>query len=191
MTINYYTLRDIFQKEDNYSFVTWHDIHTEFKDWCDKYYAYLNVEDTTQILLAPLFNRWNSSHIALYQSEYELGFDGDDDKFWVMKPILDKLNLVLASKMPLVERYYELLEKDSFETVTNSSNTNSSRFNDTPTSQGDYSAKEYTTNITQGESKNTSSASTNEFETYDILLDRLRNISLEIINEMKEFETWI
>lgn len=187
MTINYYTLKDLFPPEND--LVTISDIQEVLEDYFENYVNLSNISEEIATLIKPLILRWNSPRIALVMSQSE---DlSDSDKYFATKGIWDKLDIVLTNKLALLNKYNEMLEKDSFETVTNSSNTNSSRYNDTPTSQGDYSAKEYTTNITQGESKNTSSASTNEYETYDILLDRLRNISLEIINEMKEFETWI
>lgn len=187
MTINYFTLKDLFPPEND--LVTISDIQEVLEDYFENYVNLSNISEEIATLLKPLILRWNSPRIALALSESdELS---DSDKYFATKGIWDKLDLVLTNKLALLDKYNEMIKAVNFSNETVNTSTSSSRFNDTPTSQGNYSAKEYTTNITQGETTNKSSASTNEYETYDILADRLRNISQEIINEMKEFETWI
>ena len=101
-------------------------------------------------------------------------------------PIWLKLDDILRTKIDEYKRLKTFLDS----TITNDATTTSvNRSNDTPTSEGSYSADKYTTNISQNTT--TSTSSVNSLEDYDAKVSRIRNIQLEIINEMKEFEIWI
>ena len=188
--INYYSLNDICGWEYDYQShtPTFTAIQEAFEDTLVNFPTIKYGNDLDE-LLQPLVNRWLNPRCYLVASETEIS--ADDWSYLSVKskylfPILNKLDNVCRVKVEEFNRLNTFLKS----TITNeATSTSISRHNDTPTNSSDYSAEKYTSDISQNTSTNKSSA--NSLEDYDAKVNRLRNIQQEIINEMKEFETWI
>ena len=189
ITSYYYTLKDMFGlSSDKTYLVNFPYIKAAFSDSAKNSLTYLFSDDAVE-LVNPLLHRWSNDHIAIVVSDEELVLKAPEgmNTIWEYTcPIWIKLDDLLRTKIDEYKRLKTFLDS----TITNDATTTSvNRSNDTPTSQGNYSANEYTTNISQNTT--TSTSSVNSLEDYDAKVSRIRNIQLEIINEMKEFEIWI
>ena len=189
ITSYYYTLKDMFGlSSDKTYLVNFPYIKAAFSDSAKNSLTYLFSDDAVE-LVNPLLHRWSNDHIAIVVSDEELVLKAPEgmNTIWEYTcPIWIKLDDILRTKIDEYKRLKTFLDS----TITNDATTTSvNRSNDTPTSQGNYSANEYTTNISQNTT--TSTSSVNSLEDYDAKVSRIRNIQLEIINEMKEFEIWI
>ena len=188
-TSYYYTLKDMFGLGTEKTYlVNFPYIKAAFSDSAKNSLTYLFSDDAVE-LVNPLLHRWSNDHIAIVVSDEELELKGTDVMTTIWEytcPIWIKLDDILRTKIDEYKRLKTFLDS----TITNDATTTSvNRSNDTPTSEGNYSANEYTTNISQNTT--TSTSSVNSLEDYDAKVSRIRNIQLEIINEMKEFEIWI
>lgn len=190
--IYYYTFSDIFNKEDVYT--NWSNVRDSLSDQVLKdYLTNLDNSSETIYLLNPLFERWMNNRIAILVSETDLSkeFGNNKNRMKFTKMIWHKLNTILPKYKEEYKRLKAILDKDSFKTSSKSSNKATMKQNDTPTSYGDYRADNYMSNYSETSNENENSVETNELETYDAIVSRLRNLPQEIINEMKEFEIWI
>lgn len=179
---------------------------------------YLTNKDTYDILLQPLMTRWTNvrcCHVAAIEDLdteaiqdntgcYIITNDGkilctnksvlaagSAERTNVLIPILNKLGLVMINKVKQYEMLQKIMNKQSFSHSTTTNSTGTNRVNDTPNSSGNYSADTYTSSISQSTNKNVSEQSTNEYETYDVIMSRVRTLQQEIIDEMRVFEIWI
>ncbi len=155
---------------------------------------YEEHKETWDMLLLPLMNRWNDTRCILHVSNKEYSWqelDSSSFRTQLLQPILIKLGLVMYNKVREYDLLNTVIYKDKFDTVANNKSSSVNRVNDTPNAIGNYSSDEYTSNISQSTNTNETSASTNEYETYDIISTRLRVLQEEIIHEMREFEIWI
>ena len=190
LMINYYSLNDICGWEYDYQShtPTFTAVQEAFEDTLINFPTIKYGNDLDE-LLQPLVNRWLNPRCYLIASEEEIS--ADDWSYLSVKskylfPILNKLDNVCRTKVDEFNRLNTFLKS----TITNeATSTSVNRHNDTPTSAGDYSANQYTSDINQSTSTTTSSV--NSLEDYDAKVSRIRNIQQEIINEMKEFEIWI
>ena len=190
--VYYYTFSDIFNKKDVYT--TWSSVRDSLSDQVLRdYLTNLDNSNETTYLLNPLFERWMNNRIAILVSETDLSKELEDNKnrMKFTKMIWHKLNTILPKYKEEYKRLKAILDKDSFKTSSKSSNKATVKQNDTPTSYGDYRADNYMSNYSETSNENENSVETNELETYDAVVSRLRNLPQEIINEMKEFEIWI
>lgn len=190
--IYYYTFSDIFNKEDTYT--NWSNVRDSLSDQILRdYLTNLDNSNETIYLLSPLFERWMNNRIVILVSETDLSkeFDNNKNRMKFTKMIWHKLNTIIPKYKEEYKRLKTILDKDSFKTSSKSSNKAIMKQNDTPTSYGDYRADNYMSNYSETSNENENSVETNELETYDSVVSRLRNLPQEIINEMKEFEIWI
>lgn len=184
LEVYYYNLGEIYNKSGNQLF-DWIDVKNSMKSSTLTYLTNLNNENVAK-LINPLIYRWNNNNIALVASLTELDFTDSWTRDRVMMPIWNKLDIILEEKLKEYDWLQTLLDSElKNETTTNST----SRHNDTPNANNNYSAEEYTSDINQ--STNTTSSTFNSMEVYDTKMNRLHNIQQEIINEMKEFEIWM
>lgn len=155
---------------------------------------YEEHKDVWDLLLEPLMLRWSDERCILHISTREYTWqelDSSSFRTKLLQPILVKLGLVMYNKVREYDILNTVLYKESFDTKANSTSSSVNRVNDTPNAIGNYSSDEYTSNISQSTNTNETSASTNEYETYDIISSRVRTLQQEIIDQMKEFEIWI
>lgn len=106
---------------------------------------------------------------------------GEDFAAWSEDPNMDLSKRALRMRYWLVQRAQELNDKITlFKSGTGSTKTNTSKFNDTPESAGDYSTLEHTTSI---------SSSTDSYKYGDMeKLQAYRNYILDLEEEFrKEF----
>ena len=184
-----YSLLDVYQKENTREILTWSKFLDGMKDSTIARYSNFNNENVYD-LVQPLLTRWHNSRIYLVCSYVEIDWSDNFTRDLHMLRIWNKLNNLLDSYLPIVKKYKELYSKDTFETIVEGSSSSVNKHNDTPTSEGDYSADKYTSDINQATGSSSSKQSTNEYETFDILQTRIKSMAQEIIEEMKEFEIY-
>lgn len=184
-----YSLLDVYQKENTREILTWSKFLDGMKDSTIARYSNFNNENVYD-LVQPLLTRWHNSRIYLVRSYVEIDWSDNFTRDLHMLRIWNKLNNLLDSYLPIVKKYKELYSKDTFETIVEGSSSSVNKHNDTPTSEGDYSADKYTSDINQATGSSSSKQSTNEYETFDILQTRIKSMAQEIIEEMKEFEIY-
>ena len=184
-----YNLLDVYQKENTREILTWSKFLDGMKDSTIARYSNFNNENVYD-LVQPLLTRWHNPKIYLVRSYVEIDWADNFTRDLHMLRIWNKLNNLLDSYLPIVKKYKELYAKDTFETIVEGSSSSVNKHNDTPTSEGDYSADKYTSDINQATGSSSSKQSTNEFETFDILQTRIKSMAQEIIEEMREFEIY-
>lgn len=184
-----YSLLDVYQKENTREILTWSKFLDGMKDSTIARYSNFNNENVYD-LVQPLLTRWHNPKIYLVRSYVEIDWSDNFTRDLHMLRIWNKLNNLLDSYLPIVKKYKELYSKDTFETIVEGSSSSVNKHNDTPTSEGDYSADKYTSDINQATGSSSSKQSTNEFETFDILQTRIKSMAQEIIEEMREFEIY-
>lgn len=184
-----YSLLDVYQKENTREILTWSKFLDGMKDSTIARYSNFNNENVYD-LVQPLLTRWHNPRIYLVRSYVEIDWADNFTRDLHMLRIWNKLNNLLDSYLPIVKKYKELYSKDTFETIVEGSSSSVNKHNDTPTSEGDYSADKYTSDINQATGSSSSKQSTNEYETFDILQTRIKSMAQEIIEEMKEFEIY-
>ena len=184
-----YSLLDVYQKENTREILTWSKFLDGMKDSTIARYSNFNNENVYD-LVQPLLTRWHNPRIYLVRSYVEIDWADNFTRDLHMLRIWNKLNNLLDSYLPIVKKYKELYSKDTFETIVEGSSSSVNKHNDTPTSEGDYSADKYTSDINQATGSSSSKQSTNEFETFDILQTRIKSMAQEIIEEMREFEIY-
>ena len=184
-----YSLLDVYQKENTREILTWSKFLDGMKDSTIARYSNFNNENVYD-LVQPLLTRWHNPRIYLVRSYVEIDWSDNFTRDLHMLRIWNKLNNLLDSYLPIVKKYKELYSKDTFETIVEGSSSSVNKHNDTPTSEGDYSADKYTSDINQATGSSSSKQSTNEYETFDILQTRIKSMSQEIIEEMREFEIY-
>ena len=188
LEINYYSLNDIMRWDYDFQSKapTFTSIQEILEDSLENFPTLKYGNDLDE-LLQPLVNRWLNPRCYLVTSEEELSFEDLSTKTKYLFPILNRLDNVCRTKLIEFNKLKDLLSKTSIDSEV--VNTSINRHNDTPTSYGDYSAENYTSDISQTTS--TSKSSLNDLEMYDVITTRLRNIQNEIIDEMEAFEIWI
>ena len=184
-----YSLLDVYQKENTREILTWSKFLDGMKDSTIARYSNFNNENV-YAWVQPLLTRWHNSRIYLVRSYVEIDWSDNFTRDLHMLRIWNKLNNLLDSYLPIVKKYKELYSKDTFETIVEGSSSSVNKHNDTPTSEGDYSADKYTSDINQATGSSSSKQSTNEYETFDILQTRIKSMAQEIIEEMREFEIY-
>ena len=184
-----YSLLDVYQKENTREILTWSKFLDGMKDSTIARYSNFNNENVYD-LVQPLLTRWHNPKIYLVRSYVEIDWSDNFTRDLHMLRIWNKLNNLLDSYLPIVKKYKELYAKDTFETIVEGSSSSVNKHNDTPTSEGDYSADKYTSDINQATGSSSSKQSTNEYETFDILQTRIKSMAQEIIEEMREFEIY-
>ena len=184
-----YSLLDVYQKENTREILTWSKFLDGMKDSTIARYSNFNNENVYD-LVQPLLTRWHNPRIYLVRSYVEIDWSDNFTRDLHMLRIWNKLNNLLDSYLPIVKKYKELYSKDTFETIVEGSSSSVNKHNDTPTSEGDYSADKYTSDINQATGSSSSKQSTNEYETFDILQTRIKSMAQEIIEEMREFEIY-
>ncbi len=155
---------------------------------------YEEHKETWDLLLEPLMLRWNDARCILHISDKQYTWqelDSSSFRTQLLQPILIKLGLVMYNKVREYDLLSNMMDNDYFDTKATNKSSSINRVNDTPNAIGNYSSDEYTSNISQSTNTNESSASTNEYETYDIIISRVRTLQQEIIDEMEKFEIWI
>ncbi len=155
---------------------------------------YEEHKETWDLLLEPLMLRWNNVRCILHISDRQYTWqelDYSSFRTQLLQPILIKLGLVMYNKVREYDLLTNMMDNDYFDTKATNKSSSVNRVNDTPNAIGNYSSDEYTSNISQSTNTNESSASTNEYETYDIISSRVRVLQQEIIDEMEKFEIWI
>ena len=144
-----------------------------------------------------LVNRWMQNHIYIVASTYTPAevqkgvIPGETILQNLNRPHLNKMNRIVDKYIEEYNRLKKVLDKVSFKTSSKSSNKAIVKQNDTPTSYGDYKADNYMSNYSETSNENENSVETNELETYDAVVSRLRNLQQEFVDEFKEFEIWI
>lgn len=186
MELYYYGLKDIVKAD----YCTWSDVYDVVLNNLPFKSEYSNLT-LNEPLLNDLVNRWMNPHIYLFTSDKELTFDSmTQTALDNLRGIFNKLNLILPKYKILKERFEKIItDIDNGTLKVTNSNTSINRHNDTPNQDSDYSADKYTSDINQ--TINTSESGFNSLDNYDIIKQRLDNISQMIINEMKEFEIWM
>lgn len=184
-----YNLLDVYQKENTREILTWSKFLDGMKDSTIARYSNFNNENVYD-LVQPLLTRWHNPRIYLVRSYVEIDWADNFTRDLHMLRIWNKLNNLLDSYLPIVKKYKEMYSKDTFETIVEGSSSSVNKHNDTPTSEGDYSADKYTSDINQATGSSSSKQSTNEYETFDILQTRIKSMAQEIIEEMREFEIY-
>ena len=191
----YYTLKDIFKIDSQHPFYSWYNIWDGLTDTGQGFLPNLKVTipagDTAdvQYLLDPLVNRWINDRIALYVSEDEVNFNRNYLREVAIAPILKKLNTIIPTYKELYKRYNEMITAINSGLSNEATTTSTSRHNDTPNANNDYSAETFTSDITSNTS--TSKQTNNKLDDYDAIRARIENLPQQIINEMKVFEIWI
>lgn len=184
-----YNLLDVYQKINPKEINTWQSFLNGMKDSTIARYVNFSNENTAE-LVQPLITRWQNPKIFIVRSYVEIDWSDNFTRDLHMLRIWNKLNNLLDSYLPIIKKYKELYSKDTFESIVEGSSSSVNKHNDTPTSEGDYSADKYTSDINQATGSSSSRQSTNEFETFDILQTRIKSMAQEIIEEMKEFEIY-
>lgn len=201
-TYYYYTLQELYLVPAKYYNMpsSWDYFYHPIQDdtYGMKILTELNGDADTKYLVQPLMNRWSNSHIALVKTDKELKFYNEgalvanlSDSNKAMSRIWSKLNDILPIYKELYKRYNAMLTAiDSDSGLSNEATTTStSRHNDTPNANNDYSAETFTSDITSNTS--TSKQTNNKLDDYDAIRARIENLPQQIINEMKVFEIWI
>ena len=186
--MNYYSLNDIMGW--NYDFQSKAPTFTSIQEILEdslESFPTLKYGNDLDELLQPLINRWLNPKCYLVGRSWEINWTDSATKTLYLMPILNRLDNVCRTKLIEFNKLKDLLSKTSIDSEV--VNTSINRHNDTPTSYGDYSADNYTSDISQTTS--TSKSSLNELEMYDVMTSRLRDIQNEIIDEMEAFEIWI
>ena len=144
------------------------------------FYANKGVLDRLVDLLT---HRWiDSPNCYLLVLDHEL--TDDDKKAWHDK-ILGRIYSSMDLYVNRINKYDELAKKTLPTSLTSSSE---SRFNDTPTEEGNYSAENFTTNITQ----NKTSTDIDPVDRYNQLKALIEDIYAEWIEKLvKGVELWI
>lgn len=137
-------------------------------------------------LIKKLFNRWlNNSCIYLVASEHnELTIY---DIYPQMRKILDKIDYTVPVYARFIADKQKYLEE--IKSTVDTTITAESRHNDTPNANSDYSANEYTSDISK--STSTSSTDIDPVERYKQVHDLIENVYRNWLNEFKEFEIWM
>ena len=144
------------------------------------FYANKGVLDRLVDLLT---HRWiDSPNCYLLALDHEL--TDDDKKAWHDK-MLGRIYSSMDLYVNRINKYDELAKKTLPTSLTSSSE---SRFNDTPTEEGNYSAENFTTNITQ----NKTSTDIDPVDRYNQLKALIEDIYAEWIEKLvKGVELWI
>ena len=205
-TYYYYNLKDLYNVSKSAvvdsKLPIWSTIYTKIMtNQNNQFKMYTNFDnsDMEQKLLQPLINRWASDNCYLLVTTQAptqaipsiIGAFTIVEANALLSRVWFKLDSILPKYKEEYKRLKVILDKDSFKTSSNSSNKAIVKQNDTPTSYGDYKADNYMSNYSETSNENENSVETNEVETYDAVVSRLRNLPQEIIDEMKEFEIWI
>lgn len=134
-------------------------------------------------LIDLLTHRWiDSPNCYLLALDHEL--TDEDKKAWHDK-ILGRIYSTMDLYVNRINKYDELAKKTLPTSLTSSSE---SRFNDTPTEEGNYSAENFTTNITQ----NKTSTDIDPVDRYNQLKALIEDIYAEWIEKLvKGVELWI
>lgn len=130
-----------------------------------------------------LTHRWiDSPNCYLLALDHEL--TDEDKKAWHDK-MLGRIYSTMTLYVDRINKYDELAKKTLPTSLTSSSE---SRFNDTPTEEGNYSADNFTTNITQ----NKTSTDIDPVDRYNQLKALIEDIYAEWIGRLvKGVEIWI
>ena len=165
----------------------------EFDSFFNNYCGLSNYKDSKfkqyesilNVLIKKLFNRWlNNSHIYLVATEpKELT---KDEIYKVMRKVLDKVDYTVPIYAKLIEVKEKYLEniKDTVETNVEAV----SRHNDTPNADNDYSADNFTSDISKSTTK--SSTDIDSVERYKQVKDLIENTYSKWLEEFEEFEIW-
>lgn len=100
-------------------------------------FKYLNT------MFRRLTNKWINNDVYFTYSNHELT---DEEKLTKMRRMLDTFNETYGDYVELIKRFESLISSDIPSYITSE---NETRFNDTPTSENDYSADIYTTTISK------------------------------------------
>lgn len=100
-------------------------------------FKYLNT------MFRRLTNKWINNDVYFCYSNHELT---DEEKLTKMRRMLDTFNETYGDYVELIKRFESLISSDIPSYITSE---NETRFNDTPTSENDYSADIYTTTISK------------------------------------------
>ena len=140
-------------------------------------------KDVLDKLVDLLTHRWiDSPNCYLLVLDHEL--TDEDKKAWHDK-MLGRIYSTMDLYVNRINKYDELAKKTLPTSLTSSSE---SRFNDTPTEEGNYSAENFTTNITQ----NKTSTDIDPVDRYNQLKALIEDIYQEWIGKLvKGVELWI
>ena len=140
-------------------------------------------KDVLDKLVDLLTHRWiDSPNCYLLVLDHEL--TDEDKKAWHDK-MLGRIYSTMDLYVNRINKYDELAKKTLPTSLTSSSE---SRFNDTPTEEGNYSAENFTTNITQ----NKTSTDIDPVDRYNQLKALIEDIYAEWIEKLvKGVELWI
>lgn len=160
----------------------------------ERFFDYASNKEIYDTLLDPLMWRWNNPHCVLVVSDHELSVSERDTKSLRTDRILSllvKLGNVMRVKVQEYNKYITMINQNTFSDVQETSTNGTSRSNDTPNAIGNYDADKYASSVSSTSGSSTSKASSNEYQTYDIIANRVRDWQDEIIREMEKFEIWI
>ena len=140
-------------------------------------------KDVLDRLVDLLTHRWiDSPNCYLLVLDHEL--TDEDKKAWHDK-ILGRIYSTMNLYVDRINKYDELAKKTLPTSLTSSSE---SRFNDTPTEEGNYSAENFTTSITQSKT----STDIDPVDRYNQLKALIEDIYQEWIDKLvKGVELWI
>ena len=140
-------------------------------------------KDVLDRLIDLLTHRWiDSPNCYLLALDHEL--TDEDKKAWHDK-MLGRIYSSMDLYVNRINKYDELAKKTLPTSLTSSSE---SRFNDTPTEEGNYSAESFTTSITQ----NKTSTDIDPVDRYNQLKTLIEDIYAEWIGKLvKGVELWI
>ena len=169
---------------------------------------YYNLQDIL-ILLSGNISNWYSIIVKQVNRIFGTSFDSDDSEFskalggYLMNPnacllvseenLIDpndemnyKLMNIVAKYDSIIKEYkwyYEGLNTE----LTTIKQTNITKFNDTPTEEGDFSAKNYTSTISQSETETEYSFN----DKLTLLAKKMNNLKQRFIKEFEEYVIWI
>lgn len=118
-----------------------HTVTNVIPDFVTDNFTYLNT------MFYRLVNKWINNDIYYCWSKKELT---DDEKIERLRRLLDKFNDTYGEYVDLIKRYEALTTSDIPSYVESSTET---RFNDTPLADADYSAEQFTSNVSKIVSK--------------------------------------
>ena len=203
-TYYYYNLRDLYNVSKtavvDSKLPIWSTIYTKIMTNQNnqfKMYANFDNSDMEQKLLQPLINRWANDNCYLLVTTQAptqaipsiIGAFTVTEANALLSSVWFKLDSILPKYKELYKRYNEMLTAIDNGLSNEATTTSTSRHNDTPNANNDYSAETFTSDITSNTS--TSKQTNNKLDDYDAIRARIENLPQQIINEMKVFEIWI
>lgn len=179
----YLTINDLFNQNYNWrdvtsstpNFKTFYEVaNNNFDETC----FYQNNQYLDKVLKR-LVNRWNNTQAIL--AVVEEGYDKTEVQKRFINKVLLKFQMTQDYYVEAIKRYESYLSDSK--TLSNTSTT-TTRFNDTPNSEGEYVGTNYTNNITE----TSTTTPIDKVDRYIQFRTLINNLYSDWVDEFKVFE---